>query len=427
MTETEDFSKQRVAVIGGGVAGIVAAYLLQDRHQVSLFEQNDYLGGHTNTIEISTGPDAGMAIDTGFIVLNDATYPLFQMFLARLGVETRVAEMSFGFQCQQTGLIYAGNDLNGLFAQRSNLLRPRFYRFLLEIARFSHKAKKDLAASTVPQVTLGDYLRQGNFSQYMVDHYLLPMAAAIWSTPALQTADFPAEAFLRFFNNHGLLSFRNRPKWKTVVGGSHAYVKAFRQVFKGHVQLNAGVKQIFRTPEGALLEFADGETQQFEQVVIACHADQALRLLGDPSSEEERLLSPWRYQLNHTVLHTDASLLPKQKSAWAAWNFTRTAEHSDLQPVYVSYYMNRLQGLTAKRDYCVTLNRQRQFRPGTVIAEFDYMHPQYSFDSLATQAELPQLNGQRNSWFCGSYFGYGFHEDAVRSAVAVGTALGGQL
>jgi len=427
VTETMAFPRQRVAVIGGGVAGIVAAYLLQDRYEVSLFEQNNYLGGHTNTIEISSGPDAGLAIDTGFIVLNDATYPLFQKFLMRLGVATRVAEMSFGFQCQQTGLVYAGNDLNGLFAQRSNLLRPRFYRFLLEIARFSRKAKKDLAAGTVPHVTLGDYLRQGNFSQYMIDHYLLPMAAATWSTPALQTADFPAEAFLRFFKNHGLLSFRNRPKWKTVVGGSYAYVKAFQRVFKWHIQLNAGVKQVFRTAEGALLKFADGETQQFEQVVIACHADQALRLLGDPSPEEERLLSPWRYQLNHTVLHTDASLLPKQKSAWAAWNFTRAVGNSDLQPVYVSYYMNRLQGLAAKRDYCVTLNRQQQFRPGTVIAEFDYTHPQYSFDSLATQAELPQFNGQRNSWFCGSYFGYGFHEDAVRSAVAVGTALGGQL
>jgi predicted NAD/FAD-binding protein len=227
--------------------------------------------------------------------------------------------------------------------------------------------------------------------------------------------------------NHGLLSVRNRPQWKTVVGGSFAYVKAFRQQFSGQIQLNAGVEKVFREADGVRLQFTDSRSEQFERVVIATHADQALRLLGDPSADEKRLLSPWSYQLNHTVLHTDASLLPKQKSAWAAWNFSRTAQDSDTQPVYVSYYMNLLQGFKAKQDYCVTLNRQQQFRPEKVIAEFDYMHPQYSFDSLATQAELPLLNGQRNSWFCGSYFGYGFHEDAVRSAVAVGAALGGEL
>lgn len=427
MSPTPSTRKQSIAVVGAGVAGIVAAYLLQDRYQVSLFEQNHYLGGHTNTIDITAGPDAGLAVDTGFIVLNDATYPLFQRFLARLGIATREAEMSFGFHCQQSGLLYAGNSLNGLFAQRSNLLRPRFYRFLFEIARFSRAAQKDLAAGTVPQVTLGEYLRRGNFSQQMIDNYLLPMAAAIWSTPALQAADFPAASFLGFFKNHGLLSLRNRPKWRTVVGGSYAYVKAFVQSFKGEIRLNAGVRQVLRTADGVRLEFADDEPRTFDQVVIATHADQALRLLGDASAEETRLLSPWHYQLNHTVLHTDSTLLPKQKSARAAWNFTRTPRDSATTPVYVSYYMNLLQGLNARQDYIVTLNRQQAFRPETVIARFDYLHPQYSFDSLATQAELPRLNGQRNSWFCGSYFGYGFHEDAVRSAVAVATALGGEL
>ena len=247
--------KQKIAVIGGGVAGIVTAYLLQHQHQVSLFEQNDYLGGHTNTIEITAGPDAGLAVDTGFIVLNDATYPLFQTFLARLGVKTRDSEMSFGFQCRQSGLVYAGTDLNGLFAQRSNLLSPRFYRFLLEIARFNRVAQKDLAAGTVPPVTLGEYLQQGGFSRFMIDNYLLPMAAAIWSTPALQVADFPAEAFLNFFSNHGLLSFRNRPQWKTVVGGSYAYVKAFQAGFNGEIHLNAGVQKLFREDGGGPVAF----------------------------------------------------------------------------------------------------------------------------------------------------------------------------
>ncbi|MDT8419531.1 MAG: FAD-dependent oxidoreductase [Desulfuromonadales bacterium] len=416
--------KQNIAVIGGGVAGIVAAYLLQHQHRVSLFEQNDYLGGHTNTIEISEGPDAGLAVDTGFIVLNDATYPLFQTFLARLGVETRAAEMSFGFQCRQSGLVYAGNNLNGLFAQRSNLLSPSFFRFLLEIARFSRRAKKDLLAGTLPAVTLGEYLQQGRYSPFMVDNYLLPMAAAIWSTPTLKAADFPAEAFLRFFRNHGLLSFRDRPQWRTVVGGSFAYVKAFRRSFRGDIQLNAGVEKVFRAADGVRLLFANGTHRQFDQVVIATHADQALQLLGDPSDDEQRLLSPWHYQLNQTVLHTDSSLLPEKKAAWSAWNFTREEGDAADRPVFVSYYMNLLQGLEAEQAYCVTLNRRQPFRPETVIAEFAYQHPQYSFASLATQAELPQLNGHRNSWFCGSYFGYGFHEDAVRSAVSVAEKFG---
>jgi len=253
------------------------------------------------------------------------------------------------------------------------------------------------------------------------------MAAAIWSTPTLRAADFPAAAFLRFFNNHGLLSFRNRPQWKTVVGGSFSYVKAFRKSFAGEIRLNAGVEKVFREGGGVQLQFADGHSENFDRVVIATHADQALRLLGDPSSEEQKLLGPWEYQLNRTVLHTDASLLPPQRNAWAAWNFTRETSSSDQQPVYVSYYMNLLQGFSATQHYCVTLNRQQEFRPETVIAEFDYHHPQYSFASLATQSKLPKLNGQNNSWFCGSYFGYGFHEDAVRSAVAVGQDFGIEL
>jgi predicted NAD/FAD-binding protein len=253
------------------------------------------------------------------------------------------------------------------------------------------------------------------------------MAAAIWSTPSLRAADFPAEAFLRFFKNHGLLSFRNRPQWMTVGGGSYSYVKAFQKTFNGELRLNADVEKILRQADGVRLQFADGHSETFDRVVIATHADQALRLIGDPSNAEQRLLSPWEYQLNHTVLHTDESLLPAQRSAWSSWNFTRASSVSDASPVYVSYYMNLLQGFSADRHYCVTLNRQQGFRPGTVIAEFAYHHPQYSFASLATQTELPTLNGVNNSWFCGSYFGYGFHEDAVRSAVAVGNDFGVDL
>ena len=418
---------QKIAVIGGGVAGIVSAYLLQQQHEITLFEQNDYLGGHTHTIELSDGPDAGVAVDTGFIVLNDATYPLFQKFLGRVGVHSRVSDMSFGFQCRQTGLVYAGTDLNGLFAQRRNLVSPRFWRFLAEIVRFSRQARQDLAKGGLPPVTLGEYLETRRFSAFMIDNYLAPMAAAIWSTPAQQVMDFPAEPFLQFFRNHGLLSFRNRPSWRTVVGGSHAYVKAFAQGFKGRLHLQAPVRQVARGPNGVTLTLDGGEALPFDQVVIATHADQALRLLKEPSALEQRLLSAWRYQRNHTVLHTDATLLPGQKQARAAWNFTRDAGEANDRPVFVTYYMNRLQGFSAQRDYCVTLNRGQPFDPQTVIAEIDYDHPLFSFASMATQVELPQLNGQQNTYYCGSYFGYGFHEDAVKSGVAVANAFGVEL
>ena len=370
---------RNIAVIGGGVAGIVAAHLLQKQHQVTLFEKNDYLGGHTHTIEIKDGPDAGLAVDTGFIVLNDATYPLFKKFLQQLGVPTRVSEMSFGFQCLHTGLTYAGTNLNGLFIQRRNLVNPKFLRFLMEIARFSKNALHDLAAGGVPQLTLGQYLEKGHFSRFMIDNYLVPMAAAIWSTPAVKVTEFPAEPFLRFFRNHGLLSFRNRPQWRTVVGGSHSYVKVFTRNFKGTLKLCSTINQVTREPDGVHISLASGESMSFDQVVIATHADQVLPLLKDPSGDEIRLLSPWRYQKNRTVLHTDSTLLPRQHQARAAWNFTREGNGSNERPVFVTYYMNLLQGLSAQEDYCVTLNCGKTFRPEIVVAEMDYNHSPVQF------------------------------------------------
>jgi len=418
---------QKIAVIGGGVAGIVAAHLLQQQHDVTLFEQNDYLGGHTHTIEIKEGPDAGLAVDTGFIVLNDATYPLFRKFLAGLGIEARASEMSFGFQCQRTGLVYAGTDFNGLFAQRRNFFSPAFYRFLLEIVRFCKRAQQDLDQDDIAQLTLGEYLVRGRYSASLIDNYLVPMAAAIWSTPAMQIHDFPAGPFLHFFRNHGLLALRDRPLWRTVVGGSFAYVKAFARGFSGKIHLDQPVRTIKREPAWVQLTLADGSSLNFDQVVIATHADQALRLLLDPSNLEQKLLSAWQYQLNRTVLHTDSSILPTRKHAWAAWNFTREEREDVDRLVYVTYYMNRLQGFRAQNDYCVTLNRGEAFKPETVIAEMDYHHPLYSFDSMATQSKLSQLNGCNRTYFCGSYFGYGFHEDAVKSGAGVAKAFGLEL
>jgi predicted NAD/FAD-binding protein len=416
--------RQKIAIVGGGVAGIVAAYLLQKKHEIVLFESNDYLGGHTHTIEISDGPDAGTAVDTGFIVLNNQTYPFFMKFLSQLGVATRVSEMSFGFQCRQTGLVYAGTNLNGLFAQKRNLVSGSFLRFLLEIARFCRNAGKDLKEGSIPAITLGEYVAKEQYSKQMIDNYLIPMAAAIWSTPAMKVNEFPAEPFLRFFSNHGLLSFRHRPIWQTVTGGSFSYVKAFEASFRGQIYLTSAVKQIIRHPQKVEVKLSEGKSLDFDQVVVATHADQALQLLGDPSDDEKKCLSPWMYSNNHTVLHVDKELLPKQKSAWAAWNFTRDGVDHQEQPVYVTYYMNRLQGLQTKRDYCVTLNRKEPFKPGTVITEMVYQHPLYTFDAMRTQSRLPVLNGQRRTFFCGSYFGYGFHEDAVKSGVKVAENFG---
>ncbi|RMD75002.1 MAG: amine oxidase [Bacteroidetes bacterium] len=417
--------KKRVAVIGGGVAGIVSAWQLRNDCEVSLFECNDYLGGHTNTVTIPDGPDAGLGIDTGFIVLNDRTYPNFRRFLNELEVPTRDSEMSFSFQCDETGFTYAGNSLKGLFAQRANLVKPSFYRFLFEIVRFSRNAQKDLREERIPQLTLGEYLQRGGYSRFMIDHYLLPMAAAIWSTPTLRAADFPAGSFLHFFANHGLLDLRDRPQWMTVVGGSHAYVKAFRRRFNGQVELQARIATILRDEKGVRLVFEDGHAEEFDRVVVATHADQALKLLGDADKMERRLLGAWRYQPNHTVLHTDIRLLPRLPATWSAWNFVRARGDQQDTPVYVSYCMNILQGLKTEQTYIVTLNHQGEFAPGSVIARFDYQHPQYDFASITTQKGLPGLNGRRHTWFCGSYFGYGFHEDAVRSAVAVAESMRG--
>lgn len=414
----------KIAVIGGGVAGITVAYLLQRRHDVTLYEKNEYVGGHTHTIAIEEGPDAGIGVDTGFIVLNDRTYPLFNEFLSQLQVPIQKTDMSFSYTCRRTDLQYASRNINTIFAQRLNLLRPSFWGMLLGIIQLNAKARRKLQQGALRDLRLGEYLRRERFGQNLIDEYLIPMAAAIWSTPNLGMMDFPAESFFRFFENHGLLTITDQPQWYVVTGGSHAYVKAFLDTFEGQVLVNRAVASVRRGESGPVVKLQDGSEKSYDRVVIAAHADEAYRLLADPSPDEVRLLSPWQYSNNHTVLHTDISLLPPNRRAWASWNYLREEAVESGSPVTVTYDMNRLQHLRTEQHYCVTLNPVRPVPREFIVREMQYTHPMFTFESLNTQKALPSLNGQRNTYFCGSYLGYGFHEDAVRSAVMVARTFG---
>lgn len=414
----------KIVVIGAGVAGLTAAWLLQRRHHVTLLEKNNYAGGHTHTVIIPEGPDAGTPVDTGFIVLNDRNYPLLHRLLADLGCPTRWSNMSFSYWDKGSGLQYAGTSLNGLFAQRVNLFRPAFYSLLREIVRFCRLARRALHGATLGPLTLQQFLERERISPAAARDYIVPMSAAIWSAPQEDMHRFPARTLLRFWENHGLLSLENRPRWQTIVGGSHSYVNAMLLNFRGRVRLNSRLRCVRRTPQGAEVEFEDGSRETFDRVVLAAHADESLKLLDDPSPTESRLLGAWQYRRNQTILHTDTSLLPPLRRAWASWNYLREPGASATAPVTVTYWMNLLQGLRTRRTYCVTLNPHRPIDDRHVIRALAYDHPVYSPEAVAIQAELPTLNGPRNRYFCGSYFGYGFHEDAVRSGVAAANLLG---
>ena len=416
--------KMKIAVVGGGVAGITAAYLLQRDHEVTLFEQNDYIGGHTHTILIPEGPDAGTPVDTGFIVLNDRTYPLFNLLLQRLGVSIRPSDMSFSYFSEDSGFQYASRDVNSLFAQRRNFFDPGFLRLLTEIVRFNRLARRQLLQKRLEGLTLGAFLRRFRFSRRFRDQYILPMAAAIWSSPDEDVADFPMATFARFFNNHGLLTVRDQPRWYVVQGGSHAYVKAFADRFTGTLQPNRPVAGIRRREEAVIVKLADGSQSHHDHVVVAAHADEAYRLLEEPTPEEDRLLGPWRYSTNRVVLHTDRRFMPSNPRAWASWNYTREAGAPPRAPVTLTYHMNRLQGLRTRKAYFVTLNPGRGIDTRHVIEDLTYTHPMFTFASLATQPYLPRLINRNRTSFCGSYFGYGFHEDAVRAGAQVAEAFG---
>ncbi len=412
------------------MAGLTAAWLLAPRHDVVLYEKDTRPGGHTRTVIVPAGPDAGTPIDTGFIVFNPQNYPMFGRLLERLEVSSQASDMSFSYHRVRDGFHWAGNGLDGLFARRRSLVSLAHLRMIGDLLRFNQRARSDLRAGRLAGVSIDDYVRELRLSAGFRDCYLAPMAAAIWSTRPAEVLAFPAAAFLRFFENHGLLQLVGAPAWRTITGGSAVYVEALLARFGadgGVLRLGEAVHSVRRDAQGVLV--TAGESERFDRVVIAAHADEALGMLESPTSDERRLLGAWRYTTNHSVLHADTTVLPPHRRAWASWNYEEEETRSGPAPapVCVTYWMNRLQRLRTRNDWCVTLNRRTPVDERTVVDRARWMHPCFDARSLATQAELPQLNGVLNTYYCGSYFRYGFHEDAVVSAAAVGAAFGGAL
>jgi len=408
-----------IAVVGAGVAGLTAAYLLDKTHHVTIFEKNTYLGGHTHTVVIPQGPDEGVPVDTGFIVFNDRNYPTLLRLFKHLGIYGQKSDMSFSFSSDQENIEYSSYVPHGLFAQHRNGFRLSFYRMIWDILRFNQKALRDLKSGVLGSQTLGAYLAEGKYSSHFLHHYLLPMGAAIWSTPTDEMMDFPAATFIHFFSNHGLLHLKGRPQWMSVPDGSHTYIKNMLREFRGKVRLSAGIQTIRRQDEKVEIIETNGSKHHFDSLILGTHADEALHLLADPTADEKRLLGAWRYTLNEAILHTDASSMPSNPRAWASWNYRMEGETTSAPAVSVTYHMNRLQNLNTQNQYFVTLNRKKETPPENVIEKMSYTHPSYTFESVKTQAELPGLNGRSRTFYCGSYFGYGFHEDAVKSAASV--------
>ena len=417
--------RQRIAVIGAGVSGLTTAWLLSEKYDVELFEAGDYAGGHTNT-EIVTAGGREWPVNTGFIVFNDWTYPNFMKLMDRLGVASEVSDMSFSVDCHSSGLQYNGTSLNTLFAQRSNLLNLPFLRMIQEILRFNKESRADLAAGNIADTeTLGEYLNRNGYSRYFRQYYIVPMGAAIWSAPEIVLEQFPIRFFLQFFNNHGMLSVDDRPTWRVISGGSARYVDAMMERLGDRTHLNSPVSSVVREPDHVVVT-VNHEHHHFDQVVFACHSDQALGMIADPSAKELEILGAITYQRNDVVLHTDRSVLPSNRRAWAAWNYF-IPQHST-EPVSVTYNMNVLQNFDeAPETFCVTLNRSQDIDPERVIKCFDYAHPVFTLEAVAAQKRYDEIGGQNRSHFCGAYWFNGFHEDGVSSALRVTRALGVEL
>jgi len=421
----------RLAIVGTGIAGLGCAHFLYRDHDVTLFDQASYSGGHSNTVEVDEpGSGRAVAIDTGFMVFNRVTYPLLTRLFGNLGVPCKPAPMSFSVRHTASGLEYCGTSLNRLFAQRRNLFSPRFYRMLASVNRFNREAVEALADPGITDITLKEFVARQRYGEDFLQLYLAPMSSAVWSTPPLLMDSFPAATLLRFFYNHGFLGLSTQHPWYTVDGGSRVYVERLSAPWRDRIRLGDGVRAVTRTASGVRLLLRSGRTEVFDRVVLACHADQALCLLSDPRPGESRLLSEFRYQPNTATVHTDAAVMPRTRLAWASWNYEINAAKPGEEPTATHYWMNSLQGVSDRENYFVTINRPWAIDPRKVLRTIHCEHPLFNLGAIRAQRELPALNdsarGTTETYFAGAYFRYGFHEDGLLSAATLSEKLLGR-
>jgi predicted NAD/FAD-binding protein len=405
----------KIAIIGSGISGLTAAYYLHDKHDIRVFERENYIGGHTHTIDVD-----GLAMDTGFIVFNDRNYPNFKGLMDKLGVTYRPTEMSFAVRNDAWDLEYNGNTLNTLFANRRNFFRPKFYSLILDILRFNKLAK---SGNYAKNISLSKFLAQNNFGKWFCDGYILPMGSAIWSMGMDEMLDFPLDFFVKFFHNHGLLDINNRPQWYTISGGSRNYIPQLTAGFKDKILLNTPVKSVVRIESGVEIHLHDGSVEIFDEVIFACHSDEALKLLSKPTSLELDILGAIKYSNNEVIVHTDINLLPKRQLAYASWNYLMT--ESSQNKATLTYDMNILQGLNSAKTYCVTLNATNLINPDKILARFNYAHPVYSSEAVIAQKRFVEISGINHTHYSGAYWANGFHEDGVTSSIRVCNRING--
>lgn len=414
---------KKIAVVGSGISGLSAAWLLNKSHEVTLFEKDDRLGGHSNTVDIDV-PEGKLGVDTGFIVFNPVNYPNLVELFKTLEVESAETDMTFGVSINEGQLEYSGSGLGGFFAQRQRILNPKHWKLLANILGFYRNSERYLNDPSLTDLSLGEFLKREGFGKNFIDDHLMPMSAAIWSTPASKMLEYPALTFMRFCMNHGLVQLDNRPQWRTVVGGSRNYVNKIAKELSGKIRLNSHIHKIHRRDGKVILETCHGTEEIFDEVVLACHADQSLSLLADPTESEKSLLSAFPYQRNRAILHTDASLMPKSRRAWSAWNYL-SDQSSDESEISVTYWMNKLQPLKTSKDIFVTLNPTREPKDGLILGSYLYDHPAFDMRSIQAQPAFWNIQGVNKTWYCGAWLGYGFHEDGLQSGLAVAESLGG--
>jgi uncharacterized protein len=417
---------KRIAIIGTGIAGLGCAHFLHRRADLALYEKNDYTGGHSNTVTVAEGGRL-VPIDTGFMVFNEVTYPNLNRLFRELGVATKPTSMSFSVQHLPTKLEFCGSSLNHLFAQRKNLLRPRFWKLLRQINRFNADALQTLSDPRFQDHTIGQYVNERKYGDDFLNFYLVPMSAAVWSTPPEQMLDFPAVTLLRFFHNHGFLGLHTQHPWLTVVNGAKAYVEKLTAPFRAKIRTRRGAASVRRENGGVKVTDVSGNCEKFDQVILASHADKSLKMLADADDQERSLLGEFQYQPNTALLHTDTSVMPRTKLCWASWNYRIDRGADGKTSPSTIYWMNSLQGVSDRQNYFVSINGENSVNPSRVIKRIQYEHPLFNLGAIRAQSDLPKLNERMtNVFFCGSYFRYGFHEDAFTSALELCRTLTGE-